>query len=82
MMATSYDQEAALAQGINVGRIFGLVWLISGVLAGFAGFFITGGFNTLTQASFLSAFKSSSCCCNWRLRFYSWSCCWFINYWT
>ncbi len=39
MMATSYDQEAALAQGINVGRIFGLVWLISGVLAGFAGFF-------------------------------------------
>ena len=58
MMATSYDQEAALAQGINVGRIFGLVWLISGVLAGFAGFFITGGFNTLTQASFLSAFKS------------------------
>ena len=46
MMATSYDQEAALAQGINVGRIFGLVWLIAGILAGFAGFFITGGFNT------------------------------------
>ena len=57
IMATSYDQEAALAQGINVGRIFGLVWLISGVLAGFAGFFITGGFNTLTQASFLSALR-------------------------
>ena len=57
MMATSYDQEAALAQGINVGRIFGLVWLISGVLAGFAGFFITGGFNTLTQVSFLSALR-------------------------
>ena len=57
MMATSYDQEAALAQGINVGRIFALVWLISGVLAGFAGFFITGGFNTLTQASFLSALR-------------------------
>ena len=56
-MATSFDQEAALAQGINVGRIFGLVWLISGVLAGFAGFFITGGFNTLTQASFLSALR-------------------------
>ena len=57
MMATSYDQEAALAQCINVVRIFGLVWLISGVLAGFAGFFITGGFNTLTQASFLSALR-------------------------
>ena len=58
MMATSYDQEAALAQGINVGRIFGLVWLISGVLAGFAGFFITGGFNSLTQASFISALRA------------------------
>ena len=58
MMATSYDQEAALAQGINVGRIFGLVWLIAGILAGFAGFFITGGFNTLTQASFVSALRA------------------------
>ncbi len=57
MMATSYDQEAALAQGINVGRIFGLVWL------------------TLS-------FKSSSCCCNWRLRFYSWCCNRLFNYWT
>ena len=58
MMATSYDQEAALAQGINVGRIFVLVWLIAGILAGFAGFFITGGFNTLTQASFVSALRA------------------------
>ena len=58
MMATSYDQEAALAQGINVGRIFGLVWLIAGILAGCAGFFITGGFNTLTQASFVSALRA------------------------
>ena len=31
--------------------------MISGVLAGCAGFFITGGFNTLTQASFLSALR-------------------------
>ena len=45
MRATSFDQEAALAQGINVGRVFGLVWLIAGILAGFSGFFITGGFN-------------------------------------
>ena len=82
MMATSYDQEAALAQGINVGRIFGLVWLISGVLAGFAGFFITGGFNTLTQASFLSALRVLPAVVIGGLRFYSWSCNWFINYWT
>ena len=56
MRATAFDQETSLAQGINVGRIFGLVWFIAGILAAFAGFFITGGFNLLTQASFISAF--------------------------
>ena len=56
--ATSFDQEAALAQGINVGRIFGLVWFIAGILAAFAGFFITGGFNTLSQTSFVVALRS------------------------
>ena len=58
MRATSFDQETSLAQGINVGRIFGLVWFIAGILAAFAGFFITGGFNLLTQASFISAFRA------------------------
>ena len=58
MRATSFDQEAALAQGINVGRIFGLVWFIAGILAAFAGFFITGGFNTLTQTSFVVALRA------------------------
>ena len=38
MRATSYDQEAALAQGIDVGKIFGLVWFIAGILASLAGF--------------------------------------------
>ena len=41
MRATSFDQEAALAQGIDVGKIFALVWFIAGLLASFAGFFIT-----------------------------------------
>ena len=58
MRATSFDQEASLAQGINVGRSFGLVWFIAGILAAFSGFFITGGFNLLTQASFISAFRA------------------------
>lgn len=58
MRATSLDQEAALAQGINVGRVFGLVWFIAGLLAAFAGFFITGGFNTLTNTSFISALRA------------------------
>ena len=58
MRATSFDKEAALAQGINVGRIFGLVWFIAGILAAFAGFFITGGFNTLSQTSFVVALRA------------------------
>ena len=58
MRATSFDQEAALAQGIDVGKIFGLVWFIAGMLASLAGFFITGGFNTLTQFSFISALRA------------------------
>ena len=58
MRATSLDQEAALAQGINVGRVFGLDWFIAGLLAAFAGFFITGGFNTLTNTSFISALRA------------------------
>ncbi|MDH4116151.1 MAG: branched-chain amino acid ABC transporter permease [Acidimicrobiia bacterium] len=39
MRATAFDQEAARAQGITVGRIFGLSWLLGAVLAGVAGIF-------------------------------------------
>ena len=58
MRATSLDQEAALAQGINVGRVFGLVWFIAGLLAAFSGVFITGGFNTSTNTSLISALRA------------------------
>lgn len=58
MRATSYDQETALAQGIDVSKIFALVWFIAGFLASLAGFFMTGGYNTLTQLSFISAFRA------------------------
>jgi branched-chain amino acid transport system permease protein len=47
MRATSLDQEVALAQGVNVGRMFGLAWAISGALAALAGALIgtvAGGF--------------------------------------
>lgn len=37
MQATSLDQEAAMAQGINVGRMFSLAWAIGGALAALAG---------------------------------------------
>ena len=33
MRATAFDQEAARAQGINVGRIFSIAWAIGAVLA-------------------------------------------------
>tara|TARA_B100001758_G_C18395998_1_gene605955 strand:+ start:1023 stop:1943 length:921 start_codon:yes stop_codon:yes gene_type:complete len=58
MRATSFDQEASLAQGINVGRVIGLVWFIAAMLACLSGFFITGGFNGLTQASFVTALRA------------------------
>ena len=44
MRATSFDQEASLAQGINVGRVIALVWFIAAMLASLSGFFITDGF--------------------------------------
>ncbi len=43
MRATSVDQEAALAQGINVRRIFALSWAIAGVVAVVAGMMLAGG---------------------------------------
>ncbi len=39
MRATAFDQEAAMAQGINAGRIFALAWAIGAGLAAIAGIF-------------------------------------------
>ncbi len=39
MRATAFDQEAAMAQGIPVGRIFAMAWVIGAALAAFAGIF-------------------------------------------
>jgi branched-chain amino acid transport system permease protein len=41
MRATAFDQEAARAQGINVGRVFSVSWGIGAVLAALAGVFIS-----------------------------------------
>ncbi|MEX1043329.1 MAG: branched-chain amino acid ABC transporter permease, partial [Acidimicrobiia bacterium] len=41
MRATAFDQEAARAQGINVGRIFSISWAIGAVLAAVAGIFVS-----------------------------------------
>ncbi|MGH9186963.1 MAG: branched-chain amino acid ABC transporter permease [Acidimicrobiales bacterium] len=39
MRSTAFDQEAALCQGIKVGRVFALAWAIGAVLATLAGTF-------------------------------------------
>lgn len=41
MRATAFDQEAARAQGISVGRVFSIAWAIGAVLATVAGIFIS-----------------------------------------
>jgi len=41
MRATAFDQEAARAQGISVGRVFSVSWGIGAVLAAIAGVFIS-----------------------------------------
>ena len=51
MRATSFDQEVALAQGIDVGRMFGLSWALSGALAGLAGMLVATGSGTGIEAS-------------------------------
>ena len=39
MRATAFDQEAAMAQGISVGRVFAIAWAIGAALAAIGGIF-------------------------------------------
>jgi branched-chain amino acid transport system permease protein len=43
MRAASYDQEAALAQGVSVGTVFAVSWFLAGALASVAGTFVAVG---------------------------------------
>jgi len=43
MRAASFDQEAALAQGVSVGAVFALSWFLAGALASVAGTFVAVG---------------------------------------
>lgn len=55
MRATSLDQEVALAQGVNVGRMFGLSWAVSGALAALAGMLVgTGGSGVEATTAFVA----------------------------
>lgn len=58
MRATASDQETALAQGIKVGRMFGLSWALAGALGALAGVFVGVpgvGFEPLTSLVALKA---------------------------
>jgi len=58
MRATSLDQETALAQGIDVGRMFGLAWALSALLAGLAGMLIGTGAGGIEATTALVALKA------------------------
>jgi len=64
MRATAWDQEAAQAQGISVGRIFTISWAIGAVLAAVGGLFISmfprrpGGVDPFTAFFALRAFPA------------------------
>ncbi|MGF1617001.1 MAG: branched-chain amino acid ABC transporter permease [Acidimicrobiia bacterium] len=64
MRATAFDQEAARAQGIAVGRIFSVSWGIGAVLAAVAGVFLSlfprraAGLDTQTAFFAFAAFPA------------------------
>lgn len=58
MRATSLDQETALAQGVNVGRMFSISWALSAALAGLAGALIATNPGGVESISALVALKA------------------------
>lgn len=57
MRAAAFDQETALAQGISIGRMFALSWLIAGALATLAGVMVGAG-ASIDQLSWTVALKA------------------------
>ncbi len=64
MRATAFDQEAARAQGIDVGKVFGVAWAIGAVLAAVGGIFLSvfprrgAGLDTQTAFFVFAAFPA------------------------
>lgn len=57
MRATAFDQETALAQGINVGTVFAASWMIAGLLAAVGGILADGG-SGVSQLSWIVALRA------------------------
>lgn len=58
MRAAAFDQEAAMAQGIPVGRMFGLAWALAGALAAIAGTMVSMGASSLSRSTWVFALKA------------------------
>jgi branched-chain amino acid transport system permease protein len=58
MRATALSQESALAQGVPVGRMFGLSWALAGGLAAIAGMMVGTGGAGFDQTTTLVALKA------------------------
>lgn len=57
MRAAAFDQEVALAQGINVGTVFAVSWAMAAALAALAGVFLFGD-SGVDQLGWVKAFKA------------------------
>lgn len=57
MSAASFDQEAALAQGVSVSAVFAVAWAMAGGLAALAGVFTAAGAG-VDQQLWIIAFKA------------------------
>lgn len=57
MRAAAFDQEVALAQGINVGTVFAVSWAMAAALAALAGAFLFGE-SGVDQLGWIKAFKA------------------------
>lgn len=58
MRASAVDQEVAQAQGVDVGRVFSIAWILGGFLAAVAGVMGATSFTGLTQSNFIVALKA------------------------
>ena len=58
MRATAFSQETALAQGVPVGRMFSLAWILAGALGAVAGVLVGMGGAGFDQQTSLIALKA------------------------
>ena len=58
MQASAFSQETALAQGVPVGRMIGLAWVLAGALGAIAGMMVGAGGGGFDQTTTLVALKA------------------------